>query len=182
MNQISIQYHKTPVGELILGVHDNQLCLMDYKYRRMRTSIDNRLKKGLNAEYVEDEHTLFQAIKEQLSDYFIGKRKAFSVPVLTVGSDFQQQVWKALKEIEYGQTVSYLDLAKNLNNEKAVRAVASANGANALSIIIPCHRIIGSNGNLVGYAGGLAAKKRLLLLEQENSENTIKNTQQLSLF
>ncbi|HIP27800.1 MAG TPA: methylated-DNA--[protein]-cysteine S-methyltransferase, partial [Sulfurovum sp.] len=86
-------------------------------------------------------------------------------PLLMVGTDFQRSVWDGLIKIPYGTTASYLELSKNIDNEKAVRAVASANGANAISILIPCHRIIGSNGDLVGYAGGLSAKKKLLELE-----------------
>ena len=83
-----------------------------------------------------------------------------------VGTDFQKKVWEALLNVPYGPTLSYLQLAKNIKNEKVVRAVAAANGANSMAIIIPCHRIIGSNGELVGYAGGLPIKKRLLKLEQ----------------
>jgi methylated-DNA-[protein]-cysteine S-methyltransferase len=100
-----------------------------------------------------------------MKDYFAHERKDFNIPLLTVGTDFQKSVWEGLIKIPYGTTASYLELSKNIGNEKAVRAVASANGANAISILIPCHRIIGSNGDLVGYAGGLPAKKKLLELE-----------------
>ena len=101
----------------------------------------------------------------QLKEYFDGKRKTFDIPLLTIGTDFQKSVWDGLIKIPYGTKASYLELSKNIGNEKAVRAVASANGANAIGILIPCHRIIGSNGDLVGYAGGLPAKKKLLELE-----------------
>jgi methylated-DNA-[protein]-cysteine S-methyltransferase len=94
-----------------------------------------------------------------------GELKEFDLPLLMVGSDFQQKVWRALLTIPYGTTSSYLQLSKQLNNEKAIRAVANANGANALAIIVPCHIIIGSNGDLVGYTGGIATKKKLLTLE-----------------
>ncbi len=102
----------------------------------------------------------------QLEEYFQGKRKMFDIPLLTIGTGFQKSVWEGLLQIPYSKTASYLQLAKNIGNEKAVRAVASANGANTIGIIIPCHRIIGSNGNLVGYAGGLPAKKKLLDIER----------------
>ena len=102
---------------------------------------------------------------EEMNEYFEGKRKTFDIPLLMVGTAFQKSVWNGLLAVPYGTTASYLKLSKNIGNEKAVRAVASANGANAISILIPCHRIIGSNGNLVGYAGGLPAKKKLLELE-----------------
>ena len=98
---------------------------------------------------------------------FKENRQEFDVPIQMVGTDFQKSVWNALLKVAYGTTSSYLQLAKYINNEKAVRAVAGANGANAIAIIIPCHRIIGSNGELVGYAGGLPAKKSLLTLEQK---------------
>ncbi len=166
MNQINIQYHKTKIGEFIIGSYESKLCLMDFRYRRMREAVDNRIKKGLNAVYAEQSDEITELTKKQLNEYLNGQRIAFDIPLLMVGSDFQKSVWKALMKIPYGKTASYLDLAKSINNVKAIRAVAGANGANAMSIIIPCHRIIGNNGELIGYAGGLPAKKQLLNLEQ----------------
>jgi len=165
MNKINIQYFKTPVGEIILGSYDEKLCLADWRYRKMRESIDSRLQKGLNAEYVEEDTEVLKEARKQFTEYFDHKRQSFDIPLLMVGTDFQRSVWDGLMQIPFGMTASYLELAKNIGNEKAVRAVASANGANAISILIPCHRIIGSNGDLVGYAGGLPAKKKLLELE-----------------
>ncbi len=101
----------------------------------------------------------------QLEEYFAQKRTSFDVPLLLCGSDFQKRVWQELLQVPYGTTISYLELSRKLGDEKAIRAVASANGANAISILVPCHRIIGSNGELTGYAGGLRAKKSLLQLE-----------------
>lgn len=173
---IKIQYYKTPVGELILGSHDGKLCLCDWRYRKMRESIDNRIKKGLNTEYIVENSPVIDQTIAELKEYFNEKRSDFSIPLLLVGTDFQKLVWESLLTIPFGQTESYLGLSKKLNNEKAIRAVGTANGANAISILVPCHRIIGSNGDLVGYAGGLAAKKKLLSLE-----NALDLTQ-LSLF
>lgn len=169
MNQINIQYYKTKIGALILGSFDGRLCLLDYRYRRMRTTVDNRIKKGLGADFVEKNDDVLSKARVQLDEYLNGDRTCFDVTVLMVGSDFQKSVWEALMEIHYGKTASYLDIAKSINKEKAVRAVASANGANSMSLIVPCHRIIGSNGELVGYGGGVAVKKRLLKLERDNS-------------
>lgn len=166
MNKINISYYKTKIGELILGSFDNKLCLLDFRYRKKREAIDARLHKGLKAEYSEFEDEIIKQTKTELDQYLSGQRTLFDIPLLMVGSEFQKQVWHALLQVDYGKTASYLQLAKNINNEKAVRAVANANGANAIAIIIPCHRIIGSNGELVGYAGGLASKKRLLTIEQ----------------
>ncbi len=176
MQQINIEYFKTPMGELVLGSYKDGLCLCDWRYRKMRNTIDNRIKAGLDAEYIEESSPIIEETKAQLSQYFDGERTEFDIPILLVGSDFQKSVWNELMQIPYGKTDTYLGLSKKLDNEKAIRAVASANGANCISIIIPCHRIIGSNGKLVGYAGGLSVKKKLLILEKALIDN------QLSLF
>ena len=168
MNQINIQYHKTKIGELILGSFDDSLCLLDFRYRKMRTTVDNRIKIGLKADFIEQNDAILTKAKEQIDEYLTGNRKKFDIPLLMIGTDFQKSVWNALMKIPYGATSTYLQLAKNINNPKAVRAVAGANGTNAIALAIPCHRIIESSGNLGGYGGGLAVKKRLLKLEQRN--------------
>lgn len=177
MNRIAINYFKTPFGELILGTYQEELCLCDWRYRKMRNEIDKRIQKGLESEYYEEETLLIQETKKQLNEYFKAKRKSFEIPILFVGTDFQKSVWNELIKIPYGKTSSYLELSKKLGDAKAIRAVASANGANAISIIIPCHRIIGSDGKMVGYAGGLQVKKKLLQLE-----GAIQIQGQLNLF
>ncbi|MCV6607721.1 MAG: methylated-DNA--[protein]-cysteine S-methyltransferase [Campylobacterales bacterium] len=166
MNQINIQYYKNNYGNFILGSFNNQLCLLDFRYRKLRQSVDNRLKKGFNAVFVEQDDSILEKTRQQLDEYFNQQRKDFDIPIITTGTDFQKKVWNTLLEVPYGTTSTYLELAKKIDNEKAVRAVASANGANSIALIIPCHRIIGSNGELVGYGGGLPLKKRLLKLEQ----------------
>ena len=165
MNHINIQYYKTKIGELILGSFDNKLCLLDFKYRKMRNTVDNRITNGLDANFVEQDDNILENTRQQLTEYLNRDRKEFDIPLLMVGSDFQKSVWNALMKVPYGTTSTYLQLAKDINNEKAVRAVANANGANSIGIIIPCHRIIGSDGKLIGYGGGLPVKKRLLKLE-----------------
>lgn len=175
-NIIKTGYLKTPIGELILGSYNERLCLCDWRFRKMRVSIDTRLRNGINAEYREQSSNIITEARAQLTQYFKGNKTRFDIPLLLIGSDFQKEVWEKLLEIPYGKTNTYLRLAKELKNEKAIRAIASANGANAISIIVPCHRIIGSNGSLVGYAGGLEAKRKLLKLENALTGN------QLSLF
>lgn len=165
MSHIAIQYQKTPVGELIIGAYNDKLVLCDWRYRKMRPSVDKRIQTGLNAQYVQKEHSIITLTIQQLNEYFDGKRTSFTIPLQLIGTDFQQSVWNSLLKIEHGETNTYLGLSRLLGNEKAIRAVASANGANAISIIIPCHRIIGSDNSLIGYAGGLSAKKKLLQLE-----------------
>ena len=166
MNQINIQYFKTNYGELILGSYDGKLCMVDFRYRKMRETVDDRIKKGLNAEFIEQDDEILQKTRLQINEYFNMQRRTFDIPILIVGTDFQRNVWEALLKVPYGTTSTYLQLAKEIDNKKAVRAVANANAANAIGIIIPCHRIIGTNGELTGYAGGLPLKKQLLELEQ----------------
>lgn len=165
MEHITVKTYKSPVGEIILGAYEGKLCLADWKYRKMREQIDGRIQNGLNAKYLEGNAEILEQTENQLKSYFSGERQNFEIPLELVGTDFQKKVWDALVQIPYGKTETYLGLSKILGDEKAIRAVATANGANAISILVPCHRIIGSNGDLVGYAGGLSAKKRLLKLE-----------------
>ncbi len=163
---IHIDYFTTPVGELILGDYEGRLCLADWHYRTKRTRIDSRLQHILHAKYVMHDTPLLQRARSQLHEYFALERRTFTLPLLMVGSPFQKSVWQALCTIPFGATLSYAQLAGSIGKPHAVRAVANANSANAISIMIPCHRIISSNGTLGGYAGGLDAKKSLLALEK----------------
>ena len=167
---ISIQYYKSPAGELILGSLNEKICLCDWRYRKMRETIDRRVHDFFKLDYMEETSPVIEALKTELKEYFRGERKKFSIPLLTAGTDFQNRVWEELQQIPYGETSSYLELAQRMERPEAVRAVAAANGANAISILIPCHRIIGSGGELVGYAGGLRAKELLLNLEKGTPE------------
>ena len=176
MEPIKISFWKNPYGELILGSYQNKLCLSDWRFRKMRDAIDKRILLGLQTEFETESSDITELAKEQLSEYFAGTRKIFDIPLLLVGSDFQKHVWSELLQIPYGKTQTYLGLSKKMNNELAIRAVASANGANALSIFVPCHRVIGSHGELTGYAGGIPVKQKLLNLEG------VKLNAQMSLF
>ena len=110
MNQINIQYYKTKIGELILGSFDGKLCLLDFRYRKMRKTVDNRIKNGLNADFVEHDDEILVKTREQLDAYLIGNRKEFDIPLLMVGTDFQKSVWDALMKVPYGTTSTYLQL------------------------------------------------------------------------
>ncbi len=167
-------YYKTKIGELVIASFDGKICILDFRYRKMRTAVDKRIKKYLNADFVEYEDEIISKTKSQIDEYLGGKRQKFDIPILLLGTDFQKQVWNELLNIEYGKTASYLDIAKRIDNPKAVRAVASANGANSIALIVPCHRVVETNGKLGGYGGGLAAKKYLLKLE---AETNVKNIQ-----
>lgn len=116
-------------------------------------------------DFVEKETDLIKETKKQLDEYFKGNRENFNIPMYLEGTDFQKSVWKALQDIPYGETKSYSEIAEYINNPKACRAVGLANNKNPISIIIPCHRVIGKSGKLVGYGGGLHIKERLLELE-----------------
>jgi methylated-DNA-[protein]-cysteine S-methyltransferase len=172
MNKINIVYYKSTIGDLILGSFKDKICMVDFRYRRMRATVDKRLQVGLNAEYIEKDSNIIKTLILQIDEFLKGNRKKFDIDIITIGTDFQKKVWNELLKIEYGETTSYLDLAKRINNDKAVRAVASANGANSIGLIIPCHRVIESNGGLGGYAGGISIKKRILKMEIENTPLT----------
>lgn len=165
MKKIQIQYYQSPCGELILGSFENELCMCDWTSEKRRAAIDKRIKGLLHADYEIGSSEVIEKAILQLDEYFTRKRKTFDIPLLLVGTEFQKTVWRELLRIPYGTTASYGELSKKLGNPKAVRAVAASNGANSISILIPCHRIIGSNRKLTGYAGGLEAKKFLLELE-----------------
>lgn len=139
--------------------------MCDWNYRKQRSEIDDRIKNFFQTDFKEQSCRSIDHCIHQLEEYFSGERNVFDIPFEMAGTPFQQKVWKELSKIPYGRKISYEELSFRLNNPKAIRAVAHANGSNALSIIIPCHRVIGKSGKLTGYAGGLRAKKELLELE-----------------
>jgi methylated-DNA-[protein]-cysteine S-methyltransferase len=165
MDAIEIISIKAPPGELILGSFGGKLCLCDWKHRKARETIDSRLRKHTGALFREVSSPVTEQAALQLCEYFEGKREIFSIPLQMIGTAFQISVWTELLEIPYGNTATYAGLALRLNKPGAERAVAMANAANALAIMVPCHRIIGSSGHLTGYSGGMAVKASLLRLE-----------------
>jgi methylated-DNA-[protein]-cysteine S-methyltransferase len=166
MNRINIQRHQSEIGELLLGSFGYRLCLIGFGNTGTRGAVDDRIRKKLDAEFVEHDHEILEKTRRQLDEYLEGVRKKFEIPVLMVGTEFQRGVWNVLMKVSYGCTSTYLQLAKEVGSVGAVRAVANAIAANPISIVVPCHRVIGSNGELVGYGGGLALKRWLLKLEQ----------------
>lgn len=162
---IKISTFQSPCGALRLGAIGDRLCMCDWVERPNSMALCSRMMSALRAEMVDGSSPILDMMVQQLDEYFGGTRRSFEVRVRFVGTPFQQQVWSMLCEIPYGSTVSYRTLAERIGRGSAVRAVANAIGANPLSIIVPCHRVIGSNGTLTGYAGGLEAKRYLLGLE-----------------
>lgn len=167
-NIIIINHFVFPCGEMILGSYDGKLCLCDWADGKRRATIDRRLQRILNANFVESSSDVIEMARQQLNEYFFNQRHEFYIPLLFVGTDFQIKVWNELLKIPYGVTVSYGELAQRIGMPNAVRAVANANSVNAISIITPCHRVIGTNGSLTGYGGGLERKRYLLNLEKKH--------------
>ncbi len=157
----------------MLGSLGDRLCLCDWAEARHRDRVGERLRRVFRADYEEGASGVTDEAGRQLDEYFASKRTVFDIPLVFAGTDFQRRVWQRLLEIPYGKTVSYGEMAKRLGCPASVRAVANANGANALSIFVPCHRVIGGNRSLTGYSGGLDAKRTLLELERETNIKTV---------
>jgi AraC family transcriptional regulator of adaptative response/methylated-DNA-[protein]-cysteine methyltransferase len=170
---IIYKYFKTELGNMMGAATDEGVCLFDFEYRRSMSTIQKRIQDGLQMEFEEGEHSHLDALEKQMKEYFIGERKEFDVPLQMVGTDFQKKVWNGLMQIPYGETRSYKNQSVFLGDVKAIRAVATANGQNGIAIIVPCHRVIGDNGSLVGYGGGLPKKKWLLEHEAKHSGKSL---------
>jgi AraC family transcriptional regulator, regulatory protein of adaptative response / methylated-DNA-[protein]-cysteine methyltransferase len=157
---------ETPLGPMLACATHQGICLLEFTDRKMLETQLKSISKRLNATVVQGNNAHFETLTVQLHEYFSGNRQIFSIPLLTPGTDFQKTVWTALLQIPFGQTKSYKEQAAAIENPKSVRAVANANGMNRISILIPCHRVIGSDGELTGYGGGIWRKKYLLDLEK----------------
>jgi methylated-DNA-[protein]-cysteine S-methyltransferase len=154
-------YLETPIGDLLLVGDEEALCLVGFPEGSMRREPE--------PDWIYSEKPFGEA-REQLSAYFAGERKSFDLNLKPGGTEFQMQVLEELQKIPYGTTLSYGDIAKRIGRPKAVRAVGAANGRNPIPIIIPCHRVIGSSGDMTGFGGGIPTKEALLRLELEHSQ------------
>ena len=161
---------ETDLGTMVACATDKGVCLLEFSDRKGLETELKQLAKYHNANIVQGQNKYFKQLKEELDAYFEGRLKEFKVPLDISGTDFQKQVWQALVEIPYGTTSSYLRQAEVLGKPSSVRAVANANGMNKIAIIIPCHRVVGSDGSLTGYAGGLWRKRKLIDLEKDNKQ------------
>lgn len=161
---------ETPLGPMMAGAVDEGLCLLEFTDRRMLETQLATLRRRFHASIIMGEHAHFAPLRTQLAEYFNGTRTSFDLPLATPGTPFEQRVWNALRRIPYGTTRSYKRQATSIGSPEAVRAVASANGRNRIAIIIPCHRVIGEDGHLTGYGGGLWRKRWLLELEQRHQQ------------
>lgn len=168
---INIHRLTTPLGPMIAGATGEGVCLLEFTERRMFEFELKELRRLLKANLVYGSNEHISRIERQLAEYFDGERKKFDVPLVTPGTKFQKSVWQQLTTIPYGRTRSYEEQAISIDKPKAIRAVARANGFNRIAIVIPCHRVIGKDGSLTGYGGGLWRKKWLLDFEKGNDKN-----------
>ena len=163
---IDLKRIETPIGTMYAAAVEEGICMLEFTDRKMLETEFKDLAKSLNATIAQGENPHFKTLEKELSEYFEGNRKNFTVPLSPVGTDFQKSVWQVLMKIPYGETWNYKKQSEVLGDVKKVRAVANANGMNKISILIPCHRVIGSNGTLTGYGGGIWRKQKLLELEK----------------
>lgn len=158
---------ETAIGEMVAAANDTHLVLLEFAYRR---TLDRQLERAARATNLTFEHgdsRIVERLQAELGEYFRGQRREFSVPLHAPGTPFQMRVWAELLRIPAGKTTTYGSIARAIGQPSAVRAVARANGDNRIAILIPCHRVIGSDGSLTGYGGGLSRKKKLLDLEAQ---------------
>jgi len=167
---IKISRLVTPLGIMVAGAIEEGLCLLEFNDRpELKAELDD-VKRLLNAQVVEGKNPHILQTEQELKEYFAGNRKQFNVSLITPGTGFQMEVWNNLKNIPYGETISYQQQSEKMGSPAAIRAIAHANGCNRISIIIPCHRVIGKNGKLTGYGGGVERKRWLLLHENQYSD------------
>lgn len=169
---ISTTIYDSPFGSLLLGEYNGKLCICDWVNSSRHQANCFRIKHQLNEEFIQGQTYLLKHTIDQLKAYFNGEIENFDIPTLLIGSKFQLDVWNALLNIDYASISTYKEIAIKIGRPNAVRAVANAIGSNAISIIIPCHRIIGSNGSLIGYAGGVTVKQQLLSIELHHTKPT----------
>jgi AraC family transcriptional regulator of adaptative response/methylated-DNA-[protein]-cysteine methyltransferase len=167
---------ETPLGEMAAAATREGICLLEFSDRRIIDAEFKNLARTFNEKVKSGGNRHLRALKKQLKEYFRGTRKEFSLSLITPGTDFQQASWGILRKIPYGTTISYLEQAKLINNPSATRAVANANGSNRIAIVIPCHRVIGSDGTMTGYGGGLERKKWLIDHEKKYSGQPVNGT------
>ena len=159
-------YYESPLGRMALYSYKGRLCLCDWCEGQRSELNLRRVTRHLKAPVEDGMSDVLNVATCQLDEYFKRRRKAFSVPFMLIGTDFQRMVWSSLANIPYGRTLSYGEQARRLGMPKSVRALANADGSNPISIILPCHRIVGSDHSLTGYGGGLEVKQQLLDLEK----------------
>ena len=166
LNAMTASWIETSLGPMLAAANDEGLCLLEFVDRRMLPVQIERLRRTFECAVIPGTNHFLKTIEKELGEYFDGKLRKFETPLVLKGTEFQEKVWKRLLQISYGETLSYGQMAADIGLKDAQRAVGRANGDNRLAIVVPCHRVIKSDGTLCGYGGGLWRKKRLLELEQ----------------
>lgn len=166
---ITIMQLQSPLGTLVAGTTDQGICLLEFADRHRLEEQSRRLRRHFDAEPVPGKHPLLARLEGELDSYFAGELRKFTVPLEAPGTPFQREIWEYLAGIPYGETRSYDGVARDIGRAGAQRAVGRANGDNRIAIVIPCHRVIRSDGSLSGYGGGLWRKRWLLELERKGS-------------
>lgn len=169
-NCIRMTMIETPLGPMVAAADDEGICLLEFADRRGLEASYADMRKRFGAAVLPGENAHLKRLRDELTRYFAGDLRRFTVPVTVRGTEFQERVWKELRQIPNGQTASYEEIAERVGNHRAVRAVARANGTNRICILIPCHRVIAKDGSLSGYGGGVWRKR--LLLDLESGEQT----------
>lgn len=162
---------ETPIGQMLACANHEGICLLEFADRKDIDKQKSSLQNVLKTEFAEGTNEYLESLTIQLGEYFSGKRKKFDLPLVLTGTQFQEKVWSSLQNIPFGKTLTYQKLTNQLGDPRAIRAVANATGANKIAILIPCHRVIGSDGSLTGYAGGIWRKQ--WLLDHENNQLTL---------
>ena len=176
IKEIWIQSLDTPVGSMVCGVLENGICLLEYDRVSRSSHALSKMTRYFEARIRNAPHPLIRECSSQLDAYFSRQRTRFELPLVLAGTPFQKKVWKQLMDIPYGQTISYTEQAHAFGNPHAIRAIARANGSNHLAILVPCHRVIGSDGSLRGYGGGTNRKQFLLQLERSDAGTLFEKT------
>ena len=163
---------RTTLGEMVAGATDDGICLLEFAHRKTFAEQLGRVEKHVGKPS-PGSHPYLDTVEAQLDEYLRGRRRSFEIPLVLIGTDFQERVWRALLEIPYGTTISYAELARRVGSSGASRAVGRANGDNRIAVVVPCHRVIRADGDLGGYGGGLARKRRLLELEAGGDQRSL---------
>ena len=166
---IYFRHLSTPLGNMLAGVYKNALCLLEFREATEFQPAFEPIIRETGAALSELHHPLLDEVEKQLKDYFERRRKEFEVPLYLTGTPFQKEVWNYLLTLEWGKKITYKDQALKMQNLSAIRAIAHANALNKIAIVVPCHRVIGTNGKITGYAGGLERKRFLLELERTHT-------------
>ena len=170
MEFITTRRIETPLGILTGAAVDHGICMLEYSDNHRDSNRLEKLQSRLGIGIIKSNHPFLDQLENELKEYFDNKRKEFDVPLVLMGTNFQEKVWEALRNIPYGSTISYMELANRLGNKLVIRAAGRANGQNPLAIVVPCHRVLGANGSLVGYGGGIWRKRFLINLERDKSQ------------